>query len=276
METSRAGVFACGNVVHIHDLVDFVSAEAALAGTYAGQYACGHPPPPDNLRLQAGENVAYCVPQTVATDGEHTVYLRVRRSLEACTLRLVDVGGTFVYEKKLRYVVPAEMVNLTLEPKLLARFDGAAIRIDVVPRPVRSAKEEESAMSASVFTSTYLCIGCPLGCRLEVDEDSAAHSGAHRARVWLPPRAGVCDPGAYGAAADRHDYGGHQRRAVAAAARAQQPAGAQGARVRHLPAAGGRAGPGARGVGAGDRRRRGGRGDGSRVRYCGHAGDGGG
>ena len=143
LETSRPGIFACGNVVHIHDLVDFAAAEAALAGTYAGQYACGHPPPPDTLRLQAGENVAYCVPHTLAADRRQTVYLRVRRSLEACTLRLVDVGGTFAYEKKLRYVVPAEMVNLTLEPQLLARFGGAAIRIDVVPRAARGAREEE-------------------------------------------------------------------------------------------------------------------------------------
>ena len=52
------------------------------------------------------------------------------------------MGGTFTYEKKLRYVVPAEMVNLTLEPQLLARFDGAAIRIEVVLRAARGAKEE--------------------------------------------------------------------------------------------------------------------------------------
>ena len=67
LETSRPGIFACGNVVHIHDLVDFAAAEAALAGTYAGQYACGHRPPPDTLRLQAGENVASCVPHTLAS-----------------------------------------------------------------------------------------------------------------------------------------------------------------------------------------------------------------
>ncbi len=119
------------------------AAEAALAGTYAGQYATGHRPPPDTLRLQPGANVAYCVPHTVATDRKQTVYLRVRRTLEACTLRLIEVGGTFAYEKKLRYVVPAEMVTLTLEPQLLARFGGATIRIEVVPRATRGAKEEE-------------------------------------------------------------------------------------------------------------------------------------
>lgn len=134
METSRDGVFACGNVVHIHDLVDFVSAEAELAGRNAGWYVTGQQPPADNVQLQPGENVGYCVPQTVSTDREHTVYLRTRQPLEACTLRLVEPGGSFVYEKKLRYVFPAEMVNLQLRPRLLQNFHGGVLRVEVVPR----------------------------------------------------------------------------------------------------------------------------------------------
>ena len=107
METSRDGVFACGNVVHIHDLVDFVSAEAALAGRAAGLHATGRPEPIDNIRLVPATNVSYCVPQTVSTDRQHTVYLRVRRPLERSVLRLRDLDGEVLYERKLRYVVPA-------------------------------------------------------------------------------------------------------------------------------------------------------------------------
>jgi NADPH-dependent 2,4-dienoyl-CoA reductase/sulfur reductase-like enzyme len=58
METSRDGVFACGNVVHIHDLVDFVSDEARLAGRHAGLRALGRPAPGDNVRLQPATNVS--------------------------------------------------------------------------------------------------------------------------------------------------------------------------------------------------------------------------
>ncbi|MET0099097.1 NAD(P)/FAD-dependent oxidoreductase, partial [Limnospira platensis] len=68
METSMNGVFACGNVVHIHDLVDFVSQEAILAGRNAGLYVTKNRPPTDNIRLIPGENVAYCVPQTISSD----------------------------------------------------------------------------------------------------------------------------------------------------------------------------------------------------------------
>jgi NADPH-dependent 2,4-dienoyl-CoA reductase/sulfur reductase-like enzyme len=134
METSRNGVFACGNVVHIHDLVDFVSTEAELAGRHAGRYATGLHPPDDNVRLQPAANVAYCVPHTVSTDREHVVYLRVRRRMEHCALRLSTPDGRTVHERTLRYVVPAEMVNLRLRPALLEHFHGDSLLVEVVER----------------------------------------------------------------------------------------------------------------------------------------------
>jgi NADPH-dependent 2,4-dienoyl-CoA reductase/sulfur reductase-like enzyme len=134
METSRDGVFACGNVVHIHDLVDFVSAEATLAGEHAGRYASGQRPPHDNVRLQPATNVAYCVPHTVSTEREHTVYLRVRRPMEPSLLRLSSPDGRVVHERKLRYVVPGEMVNLRLRPSLLEGFHGDALVVEVLER----------------------------------------------------------------------------------------------------------------------------------------------
>mgnify|MGYP000395094341 CR=1 FL=1 len=129
METSMDGVFAGGNVVHIHDLVDFVSQESLLAGRSAGLAVTGQRPPADNIRLSPGENVAYCVPHTISTDRPHTVYFRVRKPLEKCSIRFGDV-----LEKKLGYVFPAEMVTLKVQPKFLANFHGDALSVDVVPR----------------------------------------------------------------------------------------------------------------------------------------------
>ncbi len=129
METSVDGVFACGNVVHIHDLVDFVTQEALLAGRCAGGYVTGNRPPADNIRLVPGENVAYCVPHTISSDREHTVYLRVRRPLEKSSLRLGEV-----YERKLRYVFPAEMITLKVRPVVLQKFHGDSLPVHVVPR----------------------------------------------------------------------------------------------------------------------------------------------
>lgn len=129
MESSLDGIFACGNVVHIHDLVDFVSQEARLAGRNAGLYVQGKRPPADNIRLIPGENVAYCVPHTISTDREHTLYLRVKRPLEKSRLRLGEV-----YQKNLRYVFPAEMITLKVQPRFLEQFYGDLLRIDVLPR----------------------------------------------------------------------------------------------------------------------------------------------
>ena len=129
METSLDGVFAGGNVVHIHDLVDFVSQESLLAGRGAGAYVTDDHPPVDNIRLSPGKNVAYCVPHTISTDRPHTVYFRVRKPLEKCSIRFGDV-----LEKKLSYVFPAEMVTLKVQPKFLQNFHGDALSIDVVPR----------------------------------------------------------------------------------------------------------------------------------------------
>ncbi len=134
LETSRRGVFACGNVVHIHDLVDFVSEEAAIAGRAAAAHADGSRPPPDNIRVLPGENVASCVPHTIASDREHVIYLRVKRSFEKCVIRLGDV-----LERKLRYAVPAETVTLKVRPQVLHAFHGDALRIDVLPRTDASA-----------------------------------------------------------------------------------------------------------------------------------------
>jgi thioredoxin reductase len=128
MESSMDGVFVCGNVVHIHDLVDFVSAESTITGRNAGLYVTGKQPPPDNIRLVPGENVRYCVPHTISTDRDHTVYMRVKQPMEKSVLRLGDV-----YEKTLRYVFPAEMINLKVKPRFLQKFHGEALRVDIVP-----------------------------------------------------------------------------------------------------------------------------------------------
>ncbi len=134
METSRDGVFACGNTVHIHDLVDWVSQESQLAGAGAGAAAIGKRASPDNVRLIPGTNVRSCVPHTITTEREHTVYLRVTKSLAPCTLRLGDV-----YERPLRYVVPGEMVTVKVRPRFLQDFHGGNLTVHVVPREEKTA-----------------------------------------------------------------------------------------------------------------------------------------
>ena len=101
---------------------------------FAGLHATGRLEPIDNVRLVPATNVSYCVPHTVSTDREHTVYLRVRRPLERSVLRLRNLDGHVIHERKLRYVVPAEMVTLKMRPAILDGLHGDAVHVEVEPR----------------------------------------------------------------------------------------------------------------------------------------------
>ena len=106
------GVFACGNVLHVHDLVDFVTFESLLAGQFAGEWAQGMRRPIDNIRLVPGDNVRYCMPHTLSPERAHTIYLRCKEAMKPCKIRVGDL-----MEKKLRFVVPAEMIMLKIKPE---------------------------------------------------------------------------------------------------------------------------------------------------------------
>ena len=128
LETSMPGVFASGNVLHVHDLVDFVTRESLLAGQFAGEWAQGVRRPDDNIRLVPGDNVRYCIPHSLSPEREHTIYMRCKAAMKPCRIR---VGN--LMEKKLRFVVPAEMIIFKIKPELLEKFHGDTLRIDILP-----------------------------------------------------------------------------------------------------------------------------------------------
>ncbi len=127
-ETSLPGVFACGNVLHVHDLVDFVTRESIEAGQYAGEWAQGIRRPKDNIAVIPGDNVRYCVPHSLCHDQPHTIYMRCKTPMKPCK---IVVGN--LMEKKQNFVVPAEMIMLKIRPELLANFQGDNLRIDIRP-----------------------------------------------------------------------------------------------------------------------------------------------
>ncbi len=128
LETSMPGVFASGNVLQVHDLVDFVTRESMLAGQFAGEWAQGVRRPEDNIRLVPGDNVRYCIPHSLSPEREHTIYMRCKHAMKPCRIR---VGN--LMEKNLRFVVPAEMIIFKIKPELLAKFHGDTLRIDILP-----------------------------------------------------------------------------------------------------------------------------------------------
>lgn len=114
--TSMEGIFACGNVLHVHDLVDFVSQEAANAGRYAAQYAAKGKVEAEQIPLQTGEHVRYTVPQK-AQIGPVTIRFRVDRPIHRPRI-VVERGGVVLYNKPKLVCAPGEMetVQVDLSP----------------------------------------------------------------------------------------------------------------------------------------------------------------
>lgn len=117
METSIPGIFACGNVVHIHDLVDNVTREAWTAGEGAARLVTGQQPVGAAIRTRAGDGIRYVVPQQVhvqnLADRDVRLFMRVTRPAENVRVEAV-IGGEVVFSKFQRVVRPAEMVALTI------------------------------------------------------------------------------------------------------------------------------------------------------------------
>ena len=128
METETPGIFACGNVVHVHDLVDFVTAESMRAGRAAADYVLhgGDTAAAAAIPLQNGDGVTYTVPQHIRpamVDKAADVFFRVNRVCGASEIR-VCCGDRLLTAYKRDHLAPGEMEHILLPRKLLDAADG--------------------------------------------------------------------------------------------------------------------------------------------------------
>ena len=117
LETSMPGVFACGNVLHVHDLVDYVSEEAALAGRNAAAYVQeGERAAAHRVPLTARDGVRYTVPQTLDTANMNDKVVVRFRVGDVYKNRYVSVyfNGERVYHRKKNVLAPGEMEQVIL------------------------------------------------------------------------------------------------------------------------------------------------------------------
>ena len=121
LETSVPGVFACGNVLHVHDLVDHVSNESFKAGHAAAAYARGVKEAEGFVNVKDGNGVRGTVPQRIRQDVDTTVDLMFRPSgvfrKATCVVR---AGDKELARKKAPIFTPGEMAVVTLKPDVLA------------------------------------------------------------------------------------------------------------------------------------------------------------
>ena len=150
LETTIEGIFACGNVLQVHDLVDLVSAEAKRAGLNAIDYINNRYDKkfevPGKIKCKAGENVSYVKPDLInLSDLSKDVIFsfRVKRPDRRLLIQFKDNKNHIIYKKKRRYVIPSEMLEIKLN---LSEFkfapDTKNIKIEVIPRPEALIEED--------------------------------------------------------------------------------------------------------------------------------------
>ena len=127
-ETSEEGIFACGNVLQVHDLVDFVSEESEMAGRYAAKYVLEGNTIKNYVEIVSGKNISYVCPQRVDKNlGEHVkLFFRVTNTFKNCTIT-ARCGDKILVQKKKQIAVPGEMETLMLINSKLAEADGEIV-----------------------------------------------------------------------------------------------------------------------------------------------------
>lgn len=113
-QTSVPGIFACGNSLHVHDLVDFVSKEAETAGLKASEYVNKPFAFCSDITVETGKNISYVLPQFLNVScGNIELKFRVKEPLSLCNVVIKNNGKTIKNIKK-QYMLPAEMININI------------------------------------------------------------------------------------------------------------------------------------------------------------------
>lgn len=134
METSADGIFACGNVVHVHDLVDFVTAESQKAGKAAADYVLnGEKGKDDFIALSNGNGVGYTVPQKIrkGADGAE-IFFRVRQIFGNSAIVVKDENESLIAKFKREHLAPGEMEKISIPKVLLDKIatDSATVSVE--------------------------------------------------------------------------------------------------------------------------------------------------
>ena len=132
METSIPGVFACGNVCHVHDLVDFVTAESRRAGESAARYVLEGGSRAEALSVVNGDGVSYTVPQRIRradVEKSCTLFFRVNRVCKDSEI-LVTSGEEQIARFKREHLAPGEMEQIML-PRILLDKAGDSLTVSI-------------------------------------------------------------------------------------------------------------------------------------------------
>lgn len=125
--------FACGNVLHVHDLVDFVSGEAEIAGLAAAEYILNKS---DNekceISVKTDGKIRYTVPQKITKLKDVKVYFRVSDVYKNAKINVLNDCGEVIYSKKKIALAPGEMEAVELKKESLENASELAFSLELL------------------------------------------------------------------------------------------------------------------------------------------------
>ena len=130
-QTEVEGIFACGNVLHVHDLVDFVSEEAEIAGESAADYITGVKEEKTDISLSVDGKIRYTVPSKITAKKDVKVYFRVADVFKNVKIN-VHNGDELVFSKKAIKAAPGEMECITLKKEALENANELKFSLEVL------------------------------------------------------------------------------------------------------------------------------------------------
>ena len=130
-QTDIDGIFSCGNVLHVHDLVDFVSDEAEIAGRAAAEFINGNLKKETCLEIETDGKIRYTVPQKITRKKDTDVYFRVSDVARNVKINVYD-GEKLLLSRKKQKVAPGEMEKLTLKKELLDTAQSLKFSLEVL------------------------------------------------------------------------------------------------------------------------------------------------
>ncbi|MDD5638269.1 MAG: FAD-dependent oxidoreductase, partial [Atribacterota bacterium] len=164
MHTNIPGIFAAGNVVHVHDLVDYVTLGGERAGKSVAAYLSGKLGDGNHrIKLEKGSNIRYIVPEYISGVSDVSLYLRVMDPAEKVTLKI----GRDLFTKDMKMVKPSEMIKIDLPSKIIKNIMDGRLRIDCVIHKTGNVDQIENGHNEKEI----VCLVCPLACRGKVYVD---------------------------------------------------------------------------------------------------------
>ena len=124
LQTSVNGIFACGNVLHVHDVVDYVSAEAKRAGENAAKLILGKAKNIDKKIVKVDGGVRYVVPQQIGDFSNIPLMFRVATPTTNKTVTVL-ADGEVVYKRKEAFLTPSEMQQVILDQETADKLNAA-------------------------------------------------------------------------------------------------------------------------------------------------------